>query len=103
MLDAARKIAAKAGNITREQFENNEDLQMVFAHLVQVLGEAASRVSTARRDQVPEIPWKRIVGMRHRIVHDYMNMDLEILWEVVRRNIPELVATLEKIVPPEAE
>jgi uncharacterized protein with HEPN domain len=74
---------------------------MVFAHLVQVLGEAAFRVSTTRRAELSEIPWKRIVGMRHRIVHDHMNIDIEILWEVVRRNVPEQVAMLEKIVPPE--
>ena len=54
-----------------------------------------------RRDQLSEIPWKRIIGMRHRIVHDYMNVDAEILWEVVRRNVPELVAMLENVVPPE--
>jgi uncharacterized protein with HEPN domain len=59
MLDTARKIVAKASGITREQYENDEDLQMVFAHLVQVLGEAAFQVSMARRDQLPDIPWKR--------------------------------------------
>jgi uncharacterized protein with HEPN domain len=101
MLDTARKIASKAKGITRDHYDANEDLQMVFAHLVQVLGEAASRVSQAGREQFSDIPWRRIVGMRHRIVHDYMNVDLEVLWEVVHRNIPELVAMLDKIVPPE--
>ncbi len=101
MLDTARKIVTKASGITRNQYESNEDLHMVFAHLVQVLGEAASRVSPAGREQFSDIPWKRIVGMRHRIVHDYMNVDIELLWEVVRRNVPELVDMLAKIVPPE--
>jgi uncharacterized protein with HEPN domain len=100
MLDTARKIATKAGGMAREQYENNEDVQMVFAHLVQVLGEAAAHVSPAGHERFPDIPWKRILGMRHRIVHDYMNIDAELLWEVVRRNVPELVDMLVPIVPP---
>jgi len=101
MLDTTRKIMLKAGGLPRVQYEDDEDLQMVLAHLVQVLGEAASHVSPVRREQLSEIPWKRIIGMRHRIVHDYMNVDLEILWEVVHRNVPELADALAKIVPSE--
>ena len=101
MLDTARKIVRKQSGLTRGQYESDENLQMVFAHLVQVLGEAASRVSPECRRHTPEIPWNRIVGIRHRIVHDYMNIDLEILWEVVSRNVPELVDALAKIAPPE--
>ena len=53
-----------------------------------------------RRRHVPQIPWRRVVGMRHRIVHDYMNIDEDILWEVATRSLPELVGLLKPIVPP---
>ena len=96
MLDAARKAAEKVAGRSRSDYDADEDLRMVLAHLVQIIGEAAGRVS----DATPKIPWRRIVGMRHRIVHDYMNIDADILWEVVTRSLPELISLLEPLVPP---
>jgi len=103
MLDMARKAVAKLGNRTRAGFDADEDLRIVLAHCVQIIGEAASRVSPATQAAHPQIPWRRIVGMRHRIVHDYMNIDADILWEVVRRNLPELIRLLTPIVPPDPD
>jgi uncharacterized protein with HEPN domain len=97
MLDAARKIAARAACKTRAEYEASEDLQIILAFLIQSLGEAASRVTSATRDRYPQIPWKQIVGMRNRIVHDYMNIDADIVWEVAIRNVPALVTQLETI------
>ena len=73
----------------------------MLVHWVQVIGEAASRVSHKTLASHPGIPWRRIVGMRHRIVHDYMNIDEDILWEVVTRSLPELIEILTPLVPPE--
>ena len=104
MLDAAQKIAARVKDQTRAEYDTSEDLQMVLAYLIQTIGEAASRVSATMRDQHPEIPWKQIVGMRNRIVHDYMNIDADIVWEVVTRNIPTLIMQLQSMpIPPRAD
>lgn len=103
MLDMARKAADRVRDRTREEYDADEDLQMVIAHLVQIIGEAASRVSRQSRAQYTEIPWKRIVGIRHRIVHDYMDVDYDVLWEVATRHLPPLIEALEKIVPPEED
>lgn len=100
MLDAAQKIAARTHEKTRAQYDASEDLQIVLAFLIQTIGEAASRIAPELRDQHPEIPWKQIVGMRNRIVHDYMNIDADIVWEVVTRNIPTLIAQLQKLNAP---
>ena len=70
MLDTAIKAVAKLGDQSRADFDNDEDLRIVLTHRVQVIGEAASRVSRATQDAHPEIPWRAITGMRHRIVHD---------------------------------
>jgi uncharacterized protein with HEPN domain len=59
--------------------------------------EAARRVSSDVREAHPEIPWADIVGMRSKIVHDYMNVDEDILWEVVTRDLPALVSAVEKL------
>ena len=80
----------------------DENLRLALAHLVQVIGEAARRVSNDVREAHPEIPWADIVGMRSKIVHDYMNVDEDIVWEVVTRDLPALVAALEKVTPGDA-
>jgi len=97
MLEMARRVEVKVAGVTREAYDADEDFRMLLAHLVQIIGEAASRVSPAFRDLYPGVPWKKIVGMRHRIVHDYLHIDADILWEVVTRNIPELVKLLSAV------
>ena len=101
MLDMGRKIAERTRRLTRKQFDANEDLRLALAHLVQIMGEAARRVSDEERRAHPEIPWREITGIRHKIVHDYMDIKESVLWEVVVTDIPPLLAALERIVPPE--
>ena len=101
MLDISRKIIERTAGLTRERFDGNEDLRLALLHLVQTIGEAARRVSPQGRAAHPEIPWREITGMRHRIVHDYMEINESILWEVVTRDVPPLLAALEKVNPPE--
>ena len=100
MLDYSRRALAKVAGVTREQFDNDEDLQIVVMHHVQIVGEAASKVSAATCDAHPEIPWPEVTGMRHRIVHNYYEIDPVILWNVATTRLPQLVAALERFVPP---
>ena len=69
---------------------------------MQVIGEAASRLPTSTIEEHPEIPWSEIVGMRHILVHDYMAVDLDVVWEVVTIQLPGLVASLEAILKTES-
>ena len=100
MLDGARKVVVRIQSKLREDYEASEDLQIILAYLIQTIGEAASRVTLEMRDRHPEIPWKQIIGMRNRIVHDYMNIDADIVWEVATRNIPALIIQLETLDSP---
>ena len=102
MLDMARRASSKVCGLSRADYDEDENVRLALAHLVQTIGEAAARVSQDTRASHPEIPWRQIVGIRHRIVHDYMNVDFDILWEVVSRNLPDLIASLEPLVPPAA-
>jgi uncharacterized protein with HEPN domain len=70
-------------------------------HLIQVIGEAARRVSPQFREEHQQIPWDAIAGMRSKIVHDYMNVDEDIVWDSVAQELPPLIEDLKKIVPPE--
>jgi uncharacterized protein with HEPN domain len=98
MLDAARGACTAMQGVTRERFDTDENLRLAQAHRIQIIGEAARRVSEAGRLAHPEIPWHQITGMRHRIVHDYVNIQYSVVWEVVTRDLPALVETLEKLV-----
>jgi uncharacterized protein with HEPN domain len=98
MLDMARKAIGKVTIKSRADFDADEDLRMVLAHLVQIVGEAERRVSTETREHHPGIPWHKVIGMRHRIVHDYMDINQDILWDVVSSDLRELIPLLEAIV-----
>jgi len=98
MLDAARGARAAIEGVSRAAFDADENLRLAQAHRIQIIGEAARLVSPNGRAAHPEIPWHQITGMRHRIVHDYMNVQYTVVWEVVTRDLPRLIATLEAFV-----
>ena len=102
MLVYARRIAAKVRGLTRVEFDANEDLQLALVYRLQVIGEAASKLSREERAKHMAIPWRAIIGMRHVVVHDYFRVDVDVVWETVTSGIPTLVAQLESIVPPPA-
>ena len=101
MLDMARKAIEKTQRVSRRDFDNDETLRMALAHLIQVIGEAARHVSRPFRDAHPEIPWSAIVGMRHKVVHDYMNVDDDVVWQTATQEMGPLAAILEQLLPPD--
>jgi uncharacterized protein with HEPN domain len=100
MLDMARNAIGKAAGLTHDSYEMDENLPLALTHLVQVIGEAGRNVSREFCDEHPEIPWQEIVGMRHKVVHDYLGVDEDIVWQVVTEDLPPLIASLEKILKP---
>ena len=64
MLDAARRVQSKAAAVSRAAFDDDEDLQLAIVYLIQVIGEAARRVTEDQRRALPAIPWRDIIGMR---------------------------------------
>lgn len=75
MLDTSRKIVSKLTNVERAEYDNDENFRLALTHLLQVVGEAASRVSREYRTAHPQIEWAAIIGMRQKVVHDYLNAD----------------------------
>ena len=100
MLDMARKAVAKVRGLPRETYDTDDNLRHALIHLVQVIGEAARQVSRDFTAAHTEVPWENIVGMRPKVVHDYLGVDEDIVWQVVTRDLPQLVETLEPLVPP---
>ena len=102
MLLAAREARTFAGKLTFREFERNRMAQLAILKSVEVVGEAASRVSTERRESHPESPWSGIVGMRNRAVHGYFEVDLVRVRDTLQQDIPRLIAQLERLFPPES-
>ena len=103
MLDMARKAHGKTQGISRRQYAADENLRIALAHIIQVIGEAARKVSQKYRDAHPEISWKAIVGMRHKVVHDYLNIDEDIVWQTATQELPVLVSQLEGLLATRGE
>jgi len=101
IFDLAQGITRRLIGRTRADYDADEDLRIVLAHLVQNIGEAARRVSREFQAAHPEIPWGEMIGMRHRIVHDYMDIDYDIVWDVVTLELPRLIEKIAPLVPPE--
>lgn len=100
MLDMAKKAVSKAAGLSHAAFDADENLRLALTHLIQVIGEAGRRVSPGFSGQHPEIPWQDIGGMRHKVVHDSLGVDEDIVWQVVSEDLPPLVVLLEKILEP---
>jgi uncharacterized protein with HEPN domain len=97
MLDMTRKALDKTTGVTREAYDRDENLRLALTHLVQVIGEAARHVSRAFCDEHPDVPWTEIIGMRHKVVHDYLGVDEDIVWQVVTSDLPRLLPVLVRL------
>jgi uncharacterized protein with HEPN domain len=100
MLDIARLIARKTEKHTHDQFLTDDDIQLISATLLQRIGEAAGRVTEKRRHELPGIPSKQMTGMRHRLVHDYMSVNYEVVWQTLQDDLPMVIAELARYVNP---
>jgi len=103
MLDAAREAVASARARTRANLERERIWALGLVKCIEIIGEAAARVSVDTRNQYPQIPWAQIVGMRNRLVHVYFDLDLDQVWSAVTEDLPPLVSELESILRGEAE
>ena len=94
MLDAAEEVIGFISG--RERADLDSDRMLLFAVVrgIEIIGEAATKVSAGTRDLSPEIPWAAIVTMRHRLVHGYFDVDPDIVWRTATEEVPALVPPL---------
>ena len=97
MIDAIKSALRFAEGKTRADLDTDEMLRFARVQAVQIVGEAATRVSGQTRAAMPLVPWADIVGMRNRLVHAYFDVDPDILWSTVRRALPPLLTQLEGV------
>ena len=99
MLDAAREAISFAKGKSRKDLDNNRMLVLSLVKDIEIIGEAASKVSPDARAETPNIPWQDIIAMRNRLIHAYYDVDLDIVWDTVSNELPALALELNKILP----
>ena len=84
-------------NMSFDAFSNDQKSIDAVARNLEIIGEAANRLSDEFKEQYSEIEWYKVVGLRHRIVHEYFGIDLEIVWQILHKDLPELKRRLTQI------
>lgn len=97
ILEAAREAAGYVAKIDRTGFDASRPLQHAVVRCIEIVGEAAARLSPALREANPQIPWPRIVATRNRIVHAYFDIDMDIIWTTATVELPALIHEVERI------
>jgi uncharacterized protein with HEPN domain len=98
MRDAAREAIELTQDKVRADLDCDRLLNLALVRLMEIVGEAAARVSADFRADHPEIPWPLIVGLRNRLIHGYDSVDFDILWAVLTADLPPLVASIDLLI-----
>lgn len=98
MLEAIESALGFVAGRQRVDLDTDQMLLFALVRAVEVLGEAAGRVSSAGRAEAPQIPWPLMVAMRNRLIHGYFDIDHDILWRTVTEELPMLLLMLQAII-----
>ena len=98
MLDYSQKAVNLSRGRKRSDLDKDLTFNLALTRLVEIIGEAADRIPGSFQEQHPEIEWSQIIGMRNRLIHGYDEVDFDILWNVVKHDIPALSKILEELI-----
>ncbi|MBE9523090.1 MAG: DUF86 domain-containing protein [Proteobacteria bacterium] len=98
MLDAAKEAESFSQNKTRSSLDTDRKLALALVKCIEIIGEAGTKISNQSREDLPQIPWPNIIGMRNRLIHAYFDINLDILWKTVIEDLPPLISKLEEII-----
>jgi uncharacterized protein with HEPN domain len=101
MLESAREAISFIKGRRRTDLDKDRMLVLSLIKSIEIMGEAASKVTKESRDSHPEIPWLNIIGMRNRLIHVYFDIDLDRVWDTITDDLPPVIAVLERIVQKE--
>ena len=101
MLDSAEEAVEFAVGKSRNDLDDDRKLLLAIIKSIEIIGEAASKVSEACKAENDNIPWRDIIGMRNRLSHGYFDVNLDIVWETVQTDLPNIIKVLIEIIPKE--
>jgi uncharacterized protein with HEPN domain len=97
ILDEMNKAESLLDGVPYEQFEADFRINYALVRILEIIGEAAKRLPDAVRQRYSDIPWRSMAGMRDRVIHGYDRVDLQVVWDVVKQDIPRLKPRVEQI------
>ncbi|MBS3909086.1 MAG: DUF86 domain-containing protein [Actinobacteria bacterium] len=103
ILIAAKRTRKFISGLEWENFQKDELRSDAIMRNLEIIGEAANKISPEFKNAHPEIPWNDMVGMRNRLIHDYFRVDFVKVWDTVQKDIPALIALVEPHVPSEED
>lgn len=101
ILEAIGEVEDFTAGMQFEVFVEDKKTVNAVVRSLEVIGEAAKKIPDNLRDNYPEIPWKRMAGMRDKLIHEYFGIDLEIVWEVVNTELPPIKPFIQKVLEEE--
>lgn len=103
MFDSALEAVSFVANKSRKDLEGDRMLTLSLVKSIEIIGEAASRVTAGTQGKLDTIEWANIISMRNRLIHAYYDIDLDIVWSTVTEDLPPLIEHLRKIMPTESD
>lgn len=94
MLEHAREAIQLVERLSRHDLDENRVVSLALVRLLEIVGEAAAKVTPETRARIPAVPWTEIVGLRNRLIHGYDSVDLDVLWRIIEGDLPALVSVL---------
>jgi uncharacterized protein with HEPN domain len=94
---ALNQILTFTQNMDKQEFINDEKTQSSVLYQLVIMGEAVNRLSEQFKNQYPQIPFNEIRGMKNRVVHEYKEVDCDIIWEAIQKDIPELICFISSV------
>ncbi len=88
ILDSTNRIALYLKGITEQEFEHNEMLQDAVIRQIEIIGEATGRISEDLQKVYPDVPWQKAIGMRNKLIHDYLGVDIRVVWLTATTDLP---------------
>ncbi len=96
ILEVIQRIEQSVEKVSEDEFKGNLDLVDATVRRIEIIGEATKNLSDPFKEQHPEVPWKKIAGMRDVLIHAYFSVDLQAIWKVIEKDLPELKKSIQR-------
>jgi len=97
ILDAIQDIASSVKNLSKKEFKENKDVKDATVRRIEIIGEAAKNISSELKAKYPEVEWKQIAGSRDVMIHAYFKVDLDVVWNIIKKDLPKLQKQIQHI------